>query len=119
MTNGVKQGCVLAPTLFSLMLSAMLTDAFRESKPGINITFRTDGKLFNPRRLESVMKVKETVLRDFLFADDCALNASDEQEMQAEMDSFSAACNNFGRTISTKKTEVMFQPASTMSRRSQ
>ena len=31
--------------------------------------------------------------------------------MQAEMDSFSAACNNFGLTISTKKTEVMFQPA--------
>ena len=110
-TKGVKQGCVLAPTLFSLMLSAMLTDAFRESKPGINITFRTDGKLFNPRRLEAATKVKETVLRDFLFADDCALNASDEQEMQAKMDSFSAACNNFGLTISTKKTEVMFQPA--------
>ena len=83
MTNGVKQGCVLALTLFSLMLSAMLTDAFRESKPGINITFRTDGKLFNPRRLEAATNVKETVLRDFLFADDCALNASDEQEMQA------------------------------------
>ena len=26
-TNGVKQGCVLAPTLFSLMFSAILTDA--------------------------------------------------------------------------------------------
>nr|VZI47341.1 unnamed protein product [Spirometra erinaceieuropaei] len=26
-TNGVKQGCVLAPTLFSLMFSAMLMDA--------------------------------------------------------------------------------------------
>ena len=47
--------------------------------------------------------MKETVLRDFLFAD--------EQEVQAKMDSFSVACNNFGRTISTKKTEVMFQPA--------
>ena len=31
--------------------------------------------------------------------------------MQAEMDSFSSACDNFGLTISTKKTEVMFQPA--------
>ena len=27
-TNGVKQGCVLAPTLFSMMFSAMLTIAF-------------------------------------------------------------------------------------------
>ena len=29
-TNRVKQGCVMAPTLFSVLLSAMLTDAFRK-----------------------------------------------------------------------------------------
>ena len=29
-TNGVKQGCVLAPTLFSIFLSAMLDEAFRD-----------------------------------------------------------------------------------------
>ncbi|BHF85411.1 hypothetical protein SprV_1002857600 [Sparganum proliferum] len=28
--NGVKQGCALAPTLFSLMFSAMLMDAYRD-----------------------------------------------------------------------------------------
>ncbi|KAL8566846.1 hypothetical protein ACOMHN_052244 [Nucella lapillus] len=109
-TNGVKQGCVLAPTLFSMMFSAMLFDAFNDCKPGINIKYRLDGKLFNPWRLQAVTKVKETVLRDFLFADDCALNAGDEQEMQAEMDNLSSACNNFGLTISTKKTEVIYQP---------
>ena len=27
-TNRVKQGCVIAPTLFSMVFSAMLTDAF-------------------------------------------------------------------------------------------
>ena len=27
-TNGVKQGCVIVPTLFSMMFSAMLMDAF-------------------------------------------------------------------------------------------
>nr|VZI19312.1 unnamed protein product [Spirometra erinaceieuropaei] len=36
-TNGVKQGCVLAPTLFSLMFSAMLMDAYRDERPGIRI----------------------------------------------------------------------------------
>ena len=89
----------------------MLTDAFRDSEPGINIKFRTDGKLCNPRRLKAVTKVKETVLRDFLFSDDCALNASDEHEMQVGMNSFSASCNIFGLTISTKNTEVMLRPA--------
>ncbi|VDL91760.1 unnamed protein product [Schistocephalus solidus] len=37
-TNGVKQGCLLSPTLFSLMFSAMLMDAYREEQPGIRIT---------------------------------------------------------------------------------
>ena len=30
-TNGVKQGCVMAPTLFSMMFSAMLMDVFQDS----------------------------------------------------------------------------------------
>ena len=105
-TSGVKQGCVLAPTLFSLLFSAMLMDAFRDTSPGIPIRYRCDGKLFNPRRLQAVSKVKDTVIRDLVFADDCALNANNEQEMKLEMDGFSTACD-----ISAKKTEVMHQPA--------
>ena len=31
LTNGVKQGCVMAPTLFSMMFSVMLMDAFQDS----------------------------------------------------------------------------------------
>ena len=31
--------------------------------------------------------------------------------MQHSLDKFSDACDNFGLTISTKKTEVMYQPA--------
>ena len=110
-TNGVKQGCVLAPTLFSMMFSAMLAEAFRDNSDGISIRFRTDGKLFNLRRLHAKTKVKMDRVRDLLFADDCALNACSEPEMQQSMDKFSSACDAFGLTISTKKTEVMYQPA--------
>ena len=42
-SNGVKQGCVLAPTLFSMMFSAMLTDTFNLDDPGVGIKYRTDG----------------------------------------------------------------------------
>ena len=42
-TNGVKQGCVLAPTLFSIMFSAMLTAAFQDGDNGIPIRYRFDG----------------------------------------------------------------------------
>ena len=49
-------------------------------------------------------------MHDFLFADDGALNAASETEMQQSMDQFSAACANFGLIISTKKTQVLHQP---------
>ena len=110
-TNGVKQGCVLAPTLFSIMFTAMLNDAFRDERPGLDIRYRMDGGVFNLRRLQAKTKTSIARITEFLFADDCALNAANHQDMQKSMDLFSAACDNFGLTISTKKTEVMFQPA--------
>ena len=41
-TNGVKQGFVMAPTLFSMMFSAMLTDAFQCVDAGFTIRYRFD-----------------------------------------------------------------------------
>ncbi|KAJ1154030.1 hypothetical protein NDU88_006787 [Pleurodeles waltl] len=50
--NGVKQGCVLAPTLFSMMFSAMLSNAFcDDEETSIKIRYRTDSRLFNLWRL--------------------------------------------------------------------
>ena len=72
-TNGVKQGCVLAPTLFSMLFSAMLTDAFRDENVGIEFRSRTDGGFYKPQRLRTQSKVMLDILRDLLFADDCAL----------------------------------------------
>nr|VZI41501.1 unnamed protein product [Spirometra erinaceieuropaei] len=94
-TNGVKQGCVLAPTLFSLMFSAMLMDAYRDERPGIRIAYRTDGHLLNQRRMHFQSRVSTTTVHELLFADDCALNTTSEEEMQRSMDLFSAACENF------------------------
>ena len=37
-TNGVKQGCVTAPTLFRMMFFAMLTDAFQDVDAGFPIS---------------------------------------------------------------------------------
>ena len=85
MMNGVKRGCVLPPTLFSTVFSTMLTYAFHDCQVGIPVRYRTNGGLFNLRRMKAVPKVKETVIRVFFFADDCALNASTEQRMWHEM----------------------------------
>ena len=109
-TNGVKQGCVLASTLFSMMFSAMLTDAFQEGDNGIPIRYRLDGKLFNLNRLQAKSKVQSEVLDEFLFADDMAKGAPTEEKMQKGVDQVSDSCDNYGLTISIKKTEVVYQP---------
>ncbi|BHF66667.1 hypothetical protein SprV_0200968900 [Sparganum proliferum] len=109
-TDGVKQGCVLAPTLFSLMFSAMLMDAYRDERPGIRIAYRTDGHLLNQRRMHFQSRVSTTTVHELLFADDCALNTTSEEEMQRSMDLFSAACENFDLVINTQKTVAMHQP---------
>ena len=83
----------------------------RDNDDGIQLKYRTDGGVFNLRRLKAKTKVKVATLRELLFADDCALNSNTEAEMQQCVNHFSRACDNFGFTISTKKTEVMHQPA--------
>ncbi|BHF76369.1 hypothetical protein SprV_0501946700 [Sparganum proliferum] len=107
-TNEVKQGCVLAPTLFSLMFSAMLMDAYRDERPlGIRIAYRTDGQLLNQRWMHFQSRVSTTTVHELLFVDDCALNTTSEEDMQRSLDLFSAACANFGLVINTQKTVVM------------
>ena len=109
-TNGVKQGCVLAPTLFSMMFPAMLTDAFQVGDNGIPIRYRFDGKLFSLRRLQSSSNVQTEVLDEFLFADGMAKGAPTEK-MQKGLDQVSDSCDSYDLTISTKKSEVVYQPA--------
>ena len=101
-SNGVKQSCVLAPTLFRLTFSAMLTAAFSDDEVGHGIRYRTDGSVFNLRRLQAKTKVSNDIINDFLFADDCAFNADTKNGMQHSIDLFTNTCNNFDLTISTK-----------------
>ena len=110
-TNGVKQGCVLAPTLFSMMFLAILTAAFQDGDNGIPIRYCFDGKLFNLRRLQAKSKVQTKVLDEFLFAEDMAEGAPTEEKMQKGVDQVSDSCDNYDLTISIKKTEVVYQPA--------
>jgi len=107
--SGVKQGCVLAPTLFGIFFSLLLKDAFGTSTEGIYLSTRSDGKLFNLSRLKAKTKVTQRYLREFLFADDAAIAAHSAEELQHLMDRFSNSCENYGLTISIKKTQVMSQ----------
>ena len=111
--NGVKQGCVLAPTLFSIFFTMMLQQATADldEDDGIYVRYRTDGSLFNLRRLQAHTKTKNHLFREMLFADDAALAAHSENAMQRITSCFAEAAHLFGLVISLKKTEVLHQPA--------
>ncbi|KAJ1141064.1 hypothetical protein NDU88_007400 [Pleurodeles waltl] len=99
-TNGVKQGYVLALTLFSMMFSAMLSDAFcDDEETSIKIRYRTDGRLFNLQWLQAKTKVEEDSVPDFVFADDCALIAATEAQMQKSMNHFSTVSQSVPRRL--------------------
>jgi len=66
--NGTKQGCMLAPMLFSIF-AMMLLVAIKNCKTGVGIRFRTDGDLFDIRRLQAKTKIYSTIIWDLLYAD--------------------------------------------------
>ncbi|BHF61679.1 hypothetical protein SprV_0100465400 [Sparganum proliferum] len=60
----------------------MLMDAYRvERPPWIRIAYRTDGHLLNQRRMHFQSLVSTTTVHELLFADDCAMNTTSEEEM--------------------------------------
>lgn len=106
---GVKQGCVLAPTLFSLYLSAMLEEAFRNSTEGVYIQTRPDANLFKLSHFNAKTKTTLMVVREMLFADDCALVSHSAEEKQRLVDGLADAAIKYSLKISIKKTEVLYQ----------
>ena len=62
-THGVKQGCVLPPTLFSIFLSAMLDDAFRDKGDGVYIQSRQSAYLFNVAHFRAKIKTSRILMR--------------------------------------------------------
>ena len=109
-TAGVKQGCVIAPSLFSLFFAAMLKEATEDMPQGVSIRFR-NGSVFNLSRLKASTKVTEALIRELLFADDCMLSCHTEPDLQQMTTKFSNAAKNYGLQISVTRTEVMHQPA--------
>ena len=106
--HGVRQGCVLAPTLFSIFLSAVLKQAFKNTSQGIYIRSRRDGKLFNLARLRAHTKTSDCFIRELLFADDSALLAHTVEDIQELCNAFSSAASAYGLSINIKKRELLY-----------
>ncbi|KAK6171800.1 hypothetical protein SNE40_018229 [Patella caerulea] len=69
---------------------------------GVYLRYRHDGSLFNLHRLESKTKVVDKIILEALFADDCALMAHKESDLQLITDKFAEASLLSGLTIRRK-----------------
>ena len=95
-TVGVRQGCLLFPTLFNILLERIMSDALEEH----------DGKVsIGGRNITNVR-----------FADDIDALATEEQELEARAESLDKTCRRYEMEISTKKTELMTNSANVIQR---
>jgi hypothetical protein len=108
--NGVKQGCVLAPTLFSIFLSVVLQHAFGDLETGVWIQSRPGADLFNVNQYKPVNKTRRVLVRELMFADDTAFVAHTHSDAQDIISRFACSAKAFGLKINIKKTEMMHQP---------
>ena len=85
--QGVCQGCLLLPTLFSLYAEEMMLDAFYRKELGVKVGGKriTDGR----------------------FADDQAMIANTEKELQDILNLLNQSAKNYNMKINVDKTKVM------------
>lgn len=58
----LKQGCIIAPTLFSIFIAVILLG--NELLQGVHLVYRTDGKLFNLNKFKAKSKIRYTIIME-------------------------------------------------------
>ena len=108
---GVKQGCVLAPTLFNLFLAAvnLITHNVINEYKGVQVEYRLDGNLFNLRRLQVHTKTTIRDITELQYADDLVLIANTPMDLQNGLDLLTTAYESIGLKVNINKTEILIQ----------
>ncbi|KAI8488077.1 hypothetical protein Bbelb_341950 [Branchiostoma belcheri] len=86
-TVGVRQGCLLSPTLFNIYLEQIMTDALENHHGTVSIGGR--------------------VVTNLRFADDIDGLAGGEQELANLVESLDTTSRKYGMEISAEKTKLM------------
>ena len=85
---GVKQGCVLVPIIFNLLLVAITLLSHRDLHPSDSVgdEYRLDGGLFNLRRLYIKLKTSSALISAFQYTYDAAFPSLTADGLQRYLD---------------------------------
>ncbi|GFO37239.1 endonuclease-reverse transcriptase [Plakobranchus ocellatus] len=86
-TVGLRQGCLLSPTLFNIFLERVMTDALEDHRGTVSIGGRP--------------------ITNLRFADDIDGLAGNECELASLVEQLDKTSSNFGMEISAEKTKIM------------
>ena len=86
-TVGVRQGCLLSPTLFNIFLERIMIDALEDHEGTVSFGGRT--------------------ITNFRFADDIDGSAGEEEELANLVERLDKASTAYGMEISAEKSKLM------------
>ena len=103
---GVKQGCVLAPIIFNLLLVTVTLESHRDlqSSDCVGIEYRVDGGLFNLRCLQVKGKTSSAMISAHQYADDAVFLSRTADGLQRSLDVMSEAFLRAGLIINATNT---------------
>ncbi|XP_069971518.1 uncharacterized protein [Penaeus vannamei] len=102
--TGIKQGCVIAPSIFNLLRIAKQNI---NPADGVQISYRLDGNLFNLRRLQAKTLVTVEAIHKLQYAFDTVFVSSSPDGLQHTINAVAEAYSRSGLAINTGKTEVL------------
>jgi hypothetical protein len=87
--QGLKQGCILSPMLFSLLINELANEIIEKAKHGVSLSSA------------------EMELFLLLFADDLTLLSTTVIGMQTQLNALSVAASKLGLVVSMEKSKIM------------